>query len=362
MPRGTTFTFDADDAILPGFWTDTNRNALPNFVPFAPGQSPLKGVVPAPPNDDKTYYLSTSGWVEIAGLIYKGTWDASTNTPTIPAANSQNSGWYYIVATSGTTNINGINDWAVGDWLLSNGSTWQKIDQSWVVSVAGLTGVITTNALRSALSINNVDNTSDLNKPVSTATQAALDLKANTSLQINGYTLTGNITLGKGDVGLGNADNTSDANKPISNATQAALDLKADKAITISGHDLSASFTLVKADVGLSNVDNTSDANKPISNATQAALDLKAPLNSPALTGTPTTPTPSLASSDTTIASTAFVQGVVGSAVAGLLEMKGDLNASSNPNYPAASKATPTTSPWPARSVVLPGRAWTSET
>lgn len=45
---------------------------------------------------------------------------------------------------------------------------------------------------------------------------------------------TGAVTLAKGDVGLGNVDNTSDANKPISNATQAALNGKQAK-ITASG-------------------------------------------------------------------------------------------------------------------------------
>ena len=40
---------------------------------------------------------------------------------------------------------------------------------------------------------------------------------------------TGAVTLNKSDVGLGNVDNTSDANKPISNATQTALNLKVDK-------------------------------------------------------------------------------------------------------------------------------------
>lgn len=45
---------------------------------------------------------------------------------------------------------------------------------------------------------------------------------------------TGAVTLAKGDVGLGNVDNTSDANKPISTATQTALDGKQDK-ITASG-------------------------------------------------------------------------------------------------------------------------------
>lgn len=38
---------------------------------------------------------------------------------------------------------------------------------------------------------------------------------------------TGVVTLAKGDVGLGNVDNTSDSSKPISTATQAALNLKA---------------------------------------------------------------------------------------------------------------------------------------
>lgn len=43
---------------------------------------------------------------------------------------------------------------------------------------------------------------------------------------------TGAVTLSKSDVGLSNVDNTSDLSKPISTATQSALDLKADKATT----------------------------------------------------------------------------------------------------------------------------------
>lgn len=45
---------------------------------------------------------------------------------------------------------------------------------------------------------------------------------------------TGAVTLAASDVGLGNVDNTSDANKPISNATQAALNDKQSK-ITANG-------------------------------------------------------------------------------------------------------------------------------
>ncbi|MFM7985809.1 MAG: hypothetical protein ACKPKO_41490 [Candidatus Fonsibacter sp.] len=86
-------------------------------------------------------------------------------------------------------------------------------------------------------------------------------------------------------VGLGNVDNISDANKPISSATQTALDLKAPLASPVFTGNVRG---ITKGMVDLGNVDNTSDANKPISSATQTALNLKAPLASPAFTGTVT--------------------------------------------------------------------------
>jgi ribosomal protein L35AE/L33A len=79
-------------------------------------------------------FLTTNGtstsWASVAGgLSYQGTWNATTNTPTLASSTGTN-GYYYIVATAGSTNLNGITDWQVGDWLLFNGSVWQKIDQS----------------------------------------------------------------------------------------------------------------------------------------------------------------------------------------------------------------------------------------
>ena len=47
-----------------------------------------------------------------------------------------------------------------------------------------------------------------------------------TSRQVNGHALNVDVTVSKGDVGLGNCDNTSDANKPVSSAQQSALDAK----------------------------------------------------------------------------------------------------------------------------------------
>ena len=77
------------------------------------------------------------------GLTYQGTWNASTNTPTLASSTGTN-GYYYIVSTAGSTNLNGITDWQIGDWLLFNGTVWQKIDQTnLVTSVNSQTGAVT---------------------------------------------------------------------------------------------------------------------------------------------------------------------------------------------------------------------------
>jgi hypothetical protein len=188
---------------------------------------------------------------------------------------------------------------------------------------------------KSMVGLGNVANTSDANKPVSTAQQDALDLKAplatptftgvpvaptassgtntgqiattqfvqsaiqgvlstaQTALDLKAPlaspTFTGTVNgITKSMVGLGNVANTSDANKPVSTAQQDALDLKAPLA--------SPTFTgtvggITKSMVGLGSVSNTSDANKPVSSAQQDALDLKANLASPTFTGTVRLPT-----------------------------------------------------------------------
>lgn len=82
-------------------------------------------------------------WTTITGALnYQGTWNASTNTPTLTSSVGS-SGYYYVVGTAGTTNLNGITDWQVGDWAIFNGSIWQKLDQTDVVtSVNGYTGAV----------------------------------------------------------------------------------------------------------------------------------------------------------------------------------------------------------------------------
>ena len=61
--------------------------------------------------------------------------------------------------------------------------------------------------------LNNVDNTGDLDKPISTAIQTALSLLA----PISNPTFTGTVSgIDKTMVGLHNVDNTTDLNKPVS--------------------------------------------------------------------------------------------------------------------------------------------------
>ncbi len=146
----------------------------------------------------------------------------------------------------------------------------------------GGTGASTAAAAKTNLALNNVDNTTDLNKPISTLTQAALDLKENTSNK------SGITTLGTSDILFP----TQNAVKTYVDAAVAAVSI-ADGSITDSkivslsagkltgivpitnGGTGASTVTAAKTNLALNNVDNTTDLNKPISTLTQAALDAK---------------------------------------------------------------------------------------
>ncbi|MDA9247045.1 hypothetical protein N9P25_01835 [Flavobacteriaceae bacterium] len=75
-----------------------------------------------------------------AGLVFQGTWNAATNTPTLTSG-SGTTGHFYIVSTSGSTNLDGVTDWVTGDWavFIEQGGTdaWEKIDNSSVLDGSG---------------------------------------------------------------------------------------------------------------------------------------------------------------------------------------------------------------------------------
>jgi hypothetical protein len=85
----------------------------------------------------------------IGTLSYQGGWNASTNVPALVSSVGTN-GYYYVVTAAGSTNLNGITDWAIGDWAIFNGTVWQKIDQTnTVTSVNGQTGAVSVGTVTS---------------------------------------------------------------------------------------------------------------------------------------------------------------------------------------------------------------------
>lgn len=117
-------------------------------------QSQIDSLIPSQ-TGNAGKFLTTNGsvlsWAAVtgSGLSYQGTWNASTNSPSL-ASGVGTSGYYYVVSVAGSTNLDGVSDWQPGDWVIFNGTAWQKIDQSWAVagandnitSMVGLTGGI----------------------------------------------------------------------------------------------------------------------------------------------------------------------------------------------------------------------------
>jgi|GEM_PF-2025862 len=132
-------------------------------------------------------YAKIAGEVPGA-VVYKGTWDAVSNTPALSSA-AGTKGFYYVVSnaassSSGNTMLSGIDDWNVGDWAIYNGNVWQKVDNSdSPVSAGGVS--ITPNGDIAAT------NVQDALVEVRDETDAKLSSKINRS----GDTMTGDLIL-----------------------------------------------------------------------------------------------------------------------------------------------------------------------
>jgi len=374
--KSATSTLGTSDVLFP------TQNAVKTYVDAAAAKINL-----ALNNVDNTADLNKPISIQTqAALDVKENADNKSATATLGTSDvlfpTQNAVKTYVDAAVAST---AVSDGSITDVKIVSVSASKLTG---VIPVAnGGTGASTIAAAKTNLAINNVDNTSDLNKPISTLTQAALDLKENAAnksatatlgtsdvlfptqnavktyvdaavastavadgsitdvkiVSVSASKLTGVIPVANGGTGastvaaakinlaLNNVDNTSDLNKPISTLTQAALDLKensanksatttlgtsdilfptqnavktyvdaaisttavADGSITdakilsvsaskitgvvpvANGGTGASTVAAAKINLALSNVDNTSDLNKPISTLTQAALDLK---------------------------------------------------------------------------------------
>jgi hypothetical protein len=136
-----------------GYASDGSRNATfagtvtaPTFLGDLNGtiNTVTTAVTKANSTNDTT--VATTAFVQNligtipAGLVFQGTWNAATNTPTLTSGTGT-TGNFYIVSVDGSTNLDGITDWKVGDWavFVEQGASdqWEKVDNSSVLDGSG---------------------------------------------------------------------------------------------------------------------------------------------------------------------------------------------------------------------------------
>ena len=207
-------------------------------------------------------------------------WDASTNTPNLLTIEKQ-AGFIWLVGTTGNTSLSGITDWQNGDYVIYLGNnTFSKIDNTDNTSLQILNNLSDLSNKTTARTNLDVYSTSQVD--------TALNTKENNiaSGTVSQYWRGDKTfqTLDKNAVGLANVDNTSDANKPVSTATQTALNLKADKVVGAVANNFAslnstgnlidsgkkssdfepADITILKEEDVINNLTST-DTNKPLS-------------------------------------------------------------------------------------------------
>lgn len=165
------------------------------------------------------------------------------------------------------------------------------------------------NVTKAQIGLGDVNNTSDINKPVSTAQATAIkvvqdDLTGHKNNKANPHEVT------KTQIGLGNVDNTADLDKPISKATQAALNVL-DTSLDTHIADKTNPHNVTKEQLGLGNVTNDAQVKKSEVGAPNGV----APLDNDSRVSTINLPYSSL-NSDGIISSSDFRDFIAGMAIA----------------------------------------------
>lgn len=195
-------------------------------------------------------------------LEYLGTWDASTNTPTITTGtHAGTNGDFYLVATSGSTLVDGESTWNVGDVIIWNSdlTQWQKVgtlSQNIWATVQADTGSTTTNAPNDTLSIlGDGDVATSITGDTLTLDASALRTDIDTNAT-NISNLDGRVTTNEGDI----ATNTTNIN---TNSTDIS---NLDDRVTVNEGDISTNTT---------NISNNTDAIADLEASTYASTAIR---------------------------------------------------------------------------------------
>lgn len=138
--------------------------------------------------DGSTITINGSGVIAATGagaVIYKGTWNASTNTPTLTNGVGT-AGWQYAVSVGGTVNFGaGAITFTVGDFVLYSGTVWQQIAAGGTAAAGTLTGTtlasnVVTSSLTTVGTLTNLTVTNTITGSVSGSAGTVASISGNT--------------------------------------------------------------------------------------------------------------------------------------------------------------------------------------
>jgi hypothetical protein len=157
----------------------------------------------------------------IGALNFKGTWDANANSPVLTSSVGTK-GDYYVVGTAGSTNLNGISNWGVGDWAAFNGSVWQRVEGG-----ANLNGV--------DLSVSGTSTLSGLTASTALALNASKEIVSVTNTGTGNNVLATSPTLTTPNIGAATATSltTSNATTGVSVSNNAIAATGSDTNINV---------------------------------------------------------------------------------------------------------------------------------
>jgi len=183
----------------------------------------------------------------IGALNFKGTWNATTNTPTIVSGVGVK-GDYFVVSVAGSTTIDGISNWGVGDWITYNGGVWQRVEGG-----ADLNGV--------NLSVSGATTLSGLTASTALALNASKDVVSVTNTGTGDNVLATSATLVTPTLGVASATSINKValTAPATGSTLTIAEgktLTANHSLTLAGTDATTmtfpttSATIARTDAG----------------------------------------------------------------------------------------------------------------
>ena len=133
----------------------------------------------------------------IGALNYKGTWNASTNTPTL-ASGVGTKGDYYVVSVAGSTTLDGISNWGVGDLATFNGIVWQRVE-------GGADGNFVNLSVSSTSTLSGLTASTALALDASKNVVSVTNTGTGSNVLATSPTLVDNVTLSTGNLVIGTA-------------------------------------------------------------------------------------------------------------------------------------------------------------